>query len=33
MSKPPSEPRPPSMVSESSVAVTSSITDVPSGLK
>ncbi|XP_046713289.1 pleckstrin homology domain-containing family A member 7 isoform X3 [Silurus meridionalis] len=33
MSKPASEPRPPSMVSESSVAVTSSVVDAPSGLK
>ncbi|XP_053093873.1 pleckstrin homology domain-containing family A member 7 isoform X5 [Pangasianodon hypophthalmus] len=33
MSKPQSEPRPSSMVSESSVAVTSSTVDAPSGLK
>ncbi|KAF5901369.1 pleckstrin homology domain-containing family A member 7 isoform X3, partial [Clarias magur] len=33
MSKPASEPRPPSTVSESSVAVTSSTADAPSGLK
>ncbi|XP_060796763.1 pleckstrin homology domain-containing family A member 7 isoform X3 [Neoarius graeffei] len=33
MSKPPSEPRPSSMVSESSVAITSSTVDTPAGLK